>query len=84
MGRKKNVNKNPVAERAVQEVEEELLKLDPRGSAVSQSMLAIATSNLNAKLRSRGLSAREMLYQRDQFSNAQISMSDEDFYSVAA
>ena len=82
VGRKKNVNKNPVAERAVQEVEEELLKLDPRGSAVSQSMLAIATSNLNAKLRSRGLSAREMLYQRDQFSNAQISMSDEDLIQL--
>ena len=61
----------------MQEVEEELLKLDPRGNAVSQSMLSIATSNLNAKIRSRGLSAREMLFQRDQFSNIQISVSDE-------
>lgn len=76
-GRRKNKNKNPVAERAVQEVEDELLKLDPRGNAVSQSMLSIATSNLNAKIRSRGLSAREMLYQRDQFSNIQIPVSDE-------
>ena len=34
-------------------------------------------SCINAKIRSRGLSAREMLYQRDQFSNIQIPVSDE-------
>jgi len=77
LGRTKNINKNPVAERAVQEVEEELLKLDPMGKSVSNLTLAQATNNLNSKIRSRGLSSREMLLQRDQFSNKQITVSDE-------
>ena len=77
IGRHKNINKNPVAERAVQEIEEELLKLDPRGNSVSSITLAMATLNLNSKIRSRGLSSREMLLQRDQFSNKQIPISDE-------
>ena len=69
-------HKNPVAERAVQEMEEELLKLDPMGKSVSNITLAQATNNLNSKIRSRGLSSREMLLQRDQFSNKQIPVSD--------
>jgi hypothetical protein len=76
IGRVKNVNKNPVAEKAIQELELELLKIDPLGGAVSPKTLAIATATLNARIRSRGLSAREMLTQRDQFSNKQIQLSD--------
>ena len=36
--------------------------------------LAVATANLNARIRSRGLSSREMWTQRDQFSNHQIPL----------
>ena len=77
VGRIKNPNKNPVAERAIQELVDELLKLNPTGGMVSSVDLAIATANLNARLRSRGLSAREMWYQRDQFTNAQIPVTDQ-------
>ena len=77
IGRRKNVNKNPVADRAIQELEEELLKLDPMGKAVSRMALARATLHLNSKIRSRGISSREMLFQRDQFSHKQIPISDE-------
>ena len=45
---------------------------------VSEVTLAVATANLNACIRSRGLSSRGMWYQRDQFSNRQLPMSDED------
>ena len=76
IGRKKNINKNPVAERAVQEVEYELLQQDPTGGFVSPVTLSIALSRLNSRLRSRGLSAREMWSQRDQYTNSQISVSD--------
>ena len=64
LGHPKNRNKNPVAERAVQEFENELLRHDSLGGPVS---LAIATANLNARIRSRSLSSREMWTQRDQF-----------------
>ena len=78
MGRVKNRNKNPVAEKAVQEFERELLRIDPSGAPVSLMQLAIATANLNARIRDRGLSAREMLTQRDQFNNDQIPLSDRE------
>ena len=67
-----------MAEKAVQELEIELLRQDPLGGAVSEVTLAVATANLNSRIRSRGLSSREMWYQRDQFSNRQLPMSDED------
>ena len=76
IGDSKNKNKNPVAERAVQEVEIELLKLDPAGNPVSSVSLAIAVSHLNSRLHASGLSSREMWSQRDQFSNQQIVLSD--------
>ncbi|KAK3742099.1 hypothetical protein QZH41_007659 [Actinostola sp. cb2023] len=78
IGNAKNCNKNPVAEKAVQELESELLRQDPLGGAISPVTLAIATASLNSRIRSRGLSAREMWTQRDQFSNSQIPLNDQD------
>ena len=77
IGRVKNVNKNLVAEKAVRELEDELLRQEPMGGAVSSLTLALATSCLNSRIRSRGLSAREMWYQRDQFTNSQIPIADQ-------
>ena len=77
LGHPKNRNKNPVAERAVQEFENELLRHDPLGGPVSLLTLAVATANFNARIRSRGLSSREMWTQRDQFSNHQIPLHDQ-------
>ena len=65
LGHAKNPNKNPVAERAIQELESELLRQDPSGGADSSLTLALATATLNSRIRSRGLSAREMWTQRD-------------------
>ena len=77
LGHGKNQNKNPVAERAVQELENELLRSDPLGGPVSLLTLAVATANLIARIRSRGLSSREMWIQRDQFSRHQIPLHDQ-------
>ena len=76
IGRIKNVNKNPVAERAVQEVEEMLLRLQPTNTLVNDLALAIATSTLNSKVRSNGLSSREVMFQRDQFTLMQLPITD--------
>ena len=72
IGRVKNPNKNPVAEKAVQELENELCKQEPHGGPISPMTLSVAIARLNSRIRSRGLSAREMWTQRDQFSNSQI------------
>ena len=78
VGSAKNRNKNPVAEREVQEVENELLRRDPLGGPVSPVTLSVATATLNARIRSRGLSVREMWTHRDQFSNPQIPLHDQN------
>ena len=78
VGQPKNRNKNPVGEKAVLELEQELLRQDPLGGPVTDLALATATATLNSRIRSRGLSAREIWTQRDQFSNKQIPLFDYD------
>ncbi|KAJ8369657.1 hypothetical protein SKAU_G00096850 [Synaphobranchus kaupii] len=82
LGHAKNPNKNPVAEKAIQELTSELLRLDPLGSAVTPLTLAVATAALNSRIRSRGLSSREMWTQRDQFSNVQVPLGDGDLVAT--
>ena len=78
IGRTKNVNKNPTAERAVQEVEKEFKRLLPAGGQISPGTLAIATSNLNNKIRFNGLSALEILTKRDQFTGHDLDFNGQD------
>ncbi|KAK3105126.1 hypothetical protein FSP39_017698 [Pinctada imbricata] len=78
IGRVKNKNKNPVAERAIQELRDEILRLDPTNRTVNTVSLCLALSAVNTRIRSNGLSAREMLTHRNQFTNAQIPVCDRD------
>ena len=79
VGEAKNKNKNPVAEKAVQEFEDELLRQDPERTSVTSSQLAVVIAALNARIRNQGLSSREIWTQRDQFSHEQLPMSDEAY-----
>ena len=79
IGRIKNKNKNTVAEKAVQELEEELLRQEPGGGSVSETGLAIATARLNSRLRHQGVSSRELWAQRNQFTNGQLPLSDHKY-----
>ena len=76
VGRVKNPNKYPVAEKAVQELEDEILRQDPAHGSVSDLTLCLAVARLNSRIRSNGLSARELWCQRDQFTNSQLPISD--------
>ena len=78
VGRVKNKNKNPVAEKAVRELEEELIRQEPGGRPVSAVGLALATARLNSRLRLPGLSSRELWTQRNQFTHEQLPLSDYD------
>ena len=72
LGNVKNINKNPVAERCNQELEKELLKIDPSGSPVTPLVLSTATDVLNSRTRHQGLSAKEIVFGRDQYTGNKL------------
>ena len=76
VGCAKNTNKNPVAERAIQELGLELLHLHPEGGPMTRLQLAMATANMNTRIRHSGLSARELWTQRDQVTGEQLPIDD--------
>ena len=76
VGHVKNPNKNPVAERAVEELGMELLHLSPEGGPTSAVSLALATANMNSRIGRDGLSAHEVWTQRDQLTDEQLPIVD--------
>jgi hypothetical protein len=60
LGDSKNINKNPVAERAVREVEDEILKIQAPDREITTSILAQATMAVNNKIRYTGYTANEL------------------------
>ena len=80
LGRTLNKNKNPVAENAIKEFHKERLKLNPAGGRVTEIERSIITRNINSRVRERGLTSKEMAFNRDQISN-EVKPSDDKFLS---
>ena len=78
VGRLKNPNKNPIADKAIRELEDELRRHDPNGQALTSTDLAIVVSTLNSRIRNRGLSAREILFQREGNTGKQLTFRDQE------
>ena len=78
----KNPSKNTVAERAVRELETELLRQEPLGRVVSPLTLAVATPALNSHTRSPGLSSRGMWTERYQVSNKELPFADDHLIAL--
>ena len=78
-GRVKNPNKNSIADKCVQELELELLKIKPEGGSITPSELQGAIVTLNQRIRGRGLSAKEILLQRDQNTGEQLNIDPSKF-----
>ena len=76
-GRTKNINKNPVAEKAIQELQDEILRQDPDQKTLNQASLAVIVARLNSRIRNQGLSSRELWTQRDQFTHQQLPLDDQ-------
>ena len=77
-GDSKNVNKNPVAERAVREVEDEILKIQSADKEITVSLLAQATMAVNNKIRYIGYSANELLTNTNALTGQKLKLEDED------
>lgn len=82
LGEPKNKNKNPIAERAVEELHAEIVRLKPLGGRITATVLAQAVSNLNNKVRQSNLTAREVWTQRDMISGTQLTIKDEDLINL--
>ena len=75
-GRVKNKNKTAVVDKAIQEFEQELLKAAPGIKQITPTDLLSILATLNQRIRFSGLSAREVLLQREQNTGQQLSFSD--------
>ncbi|CAC5388765.1 unnamed protein product [Mytilus coruscus] len=76
LSRQKSEKKNPVADKAIAELEDESFREELDQSPLSENTLVIATTRLNSRLRQRGLSSRELWTQRNQFTREQLPFSD--------
>ena len=75
-GRVKNKNKTAVADKGIQEFEEELLKVAPGVKRVTPAELSSVLASVNQRIRFSGLSSREVLLQREQNTGQQLTFSD--------
>ena len=77
-GYTKNKNSNCVVDKGIQELEAEFLKIGCSNIQVSEIQLQTALDILNGRVRNRGLSAKEIVFQRDQHSLEQLGFNDKD------
>lgn len=75
IGDRLNVNKNPVAEKAIREFEHELKTAFSRSEPVTDADIQKISKILNNRIRSRDLSAEEILFQRNS-TGIPISVND--------
>ena len=62
----------------MREVAIEILRYDPEAGPVTLDSFAVITSQLNSRIRNRGLSSWEILHQRDQESGHQLPFIDQE------
>ena len=74
IGDAKNINRNPIAERAVQDFHEELCKLKPEGGKISNTDLSMILASINSRIRFSGFSAIEIWTQREMLSGNKIQL----------
>ena len=76
-GEAKNKNAVSLVDKKIKELEDEMRKLTNNGG-VNVRILTKATTVVNEKIRHQGLSAKEIMFSRDQFSQENLSFNDED------
>ena len=66
-----------MAENAIKEFHKERLKINKSGGRINEMERALITKNMNSRIRERGLTAKEMAFNRDQLSNEVKHCHDE-------
>ena len=65
-----------MADKAIRELRDQIIKLSPHGGPISDATLARATCHLNSLVRHSGRSARELWLSRDQVSGDNLIIND--------
>ena len=81
LGDAKNKNALALVDRKMKELEDEIKKLAPANNVIGLRILARATSVVNEKEVKKGkqcLSAKEILFSRDQYSGENLTIKDEE------
>ena len=76
LGDAKNKNAVALVDKKIKELEDEIRKLTTNGN-VNLKVLSKATTVVNEKIRHQGLSAREIMFSRDQFSQSNLPLDDD-------
>ena len=76
-GQAKNKNALALVDTKMSELRKEIIKAAPHSNVVDVKILAQATSAVNEKERNQGLSSKEILFSRDQFTNENLPIQDE-------
>ena len=77
LGEPKNKNSTAIADKKIQEIENEIKKISSSPNYIDAKILARATSVVNEKIRNQGLSAKEILFARDQNTFENIPLRDD-------
>ena len=77
LGECKNKNALALVDRKIQELELEIKKIAPSKNTINIRILSRATTAVNEKIRHQGLSSKEILFSRDQFTLENLKISDE-------
>ncbi len=72
-----NKNKNCHVDKSIQELENELRKVDPTGKKISPTQLAQATMRVNSLIRHHGYSSSDITFRRDENTNKVLTIPDE-------
>ena len=75
-GHVKNPNSCAKVDKIMSELRRELKLLSVEEGEITPSNLARAVANLNSRTRQLGLSSREIIFQRDQQTDQNITLSD--------
>ena len=75
LGNAKNKNAVAIVDKKIKELNDEIKKLS--NTVIDFKILSKATSIVNEKVRHQGLSSKEILFSRDQFSNTNLDLNDE-------
>ena len=78
----KNINKNPVAERAIREIEDEILKIQTEDKQITQAVLAQATMAVNNKIRYTGYTANELYTNTNNFTGQKLNVQDRELSNL--